>query len=71
MLSLTIYPQITFPFELCGHPFHTAETMLPSLARLAKRPITAAEQTGDTAGRVPGWVVHKSATYKFRIKLMM
>jgi hypothetical protein len=28
VLSLMIYPQIAFPFELCGPPRHTTEAML-------------------------------------------
>jgi hypothetical protein len=28
VLSLMIYPQITFPFELGGLPLHTTEVML-------------------------------------------
>jgi hypothetical protein len=30
MLSLMVYPQTTFPFELCDLPFHATEVTLPS-----------------------------------------
>jgi hypothetical protein len=36
-----IYPQTTFPFEICDLPFRAAEATLPSQVRLAKRPWVA------------------------------
>ena len=66
-----IYPQTIFLSELFGHPLHTTEAMFQNLARLARRPITTAEQSRYSAGRVPESLVHKSGTYKFRIRLRM